>query len=37
MYRIRNLVGEGYFSGYSSGSPGDPIFGAAPSISATRT
>jgi hypothetical protein len=29
MYRIRNLVGEGYFSGYSSGSPGDPIFGAA--------
>jgi hypothetical protein len=27
MYRIRNLVGEGYFSGYSSGSPGVPVYG----------
>ena len=29
MYRIRNLVGEGYFNGFSSESPGDPIFGPA--------
>jgi len=26
MYRIRNLVGEGYFSGFSSDSSGAPLY-----------
>ncbi len=29
MYRIRNLVGDGYFSGYSSGLPGIPVYASA--------
>ena len=33
MYRIRNLVGEGYFSGYSSASPGVPVYGTAQYVS----
>jgi hypothetical protein len=33
MYRIRNLVGEGYFSGFSSASSGIPLYASAEYLS----